>query len=95
MRTPRLEAGLLAGITRAFVFEIGPGLGIHVEEATLHDEDLYDADEAFFTSTTKEIMPIVQVDERTIGRGKPGPVTQALLAEFRTRANAMTLAVAR
>jgi branched-subunit amino acid aminotransferase/4-amino-4-deoxychorismate lyase len=65
-----------------------------VEEATLKDDDLFNADEAFFTSTTKELMPIVQVDDRKIGTGKPGPITQKLLAEFRRRANEMTLAKA-
>jgi branched-chain amino acid aminotransferase len=94
VRTPALNAGLLSGITRAFVFEVGQGLGITVEEATLKDDDLFNADEAFFTSTTKELMPIVQVDDRKIGSGKPGPITHKLLAEFRRRANEMTLAKA-
>lgn len=92
VRTPELDAGLLSGITRAFVLEIAPAVGIKAEEATLKDQDLYDADEAFFTSTTKELMPIVRVDERTIGAGKPGPATKRLLAEFRRRSNEMTLA---
>jgi branched-chain amino acid aminotransferase len=90
VRTPPLEAGLLAGITRGFVFEVGTALGIPVEEAVLKDDDLFTADEAFFTSTTKELMPIVHVDERTIGSGRPGAVTQRLLAEYRRRANQMT-----
>ena len=93
--TPQLDAGLLAGITRAFVFELGAGHGIRVEEAALRDADLLGADEAFFTSTTKELMPIVQVDNRTIGSGAPGPVTRKLLAEFRRVAHEMTTAVAR
>jgi branched-chain amino acid aminotransferase len=95
VRTPPLEAGLLAGITRGFVFEVGAGLGIPVEEAVLRDEDLFAADEAFFTSTTKELMPIVRVDDRVIGHGKPGNITQQLLAEYRRRANEMTTAVVR
>ena len=95
VRTPPLEAGLLAGITRGFVFELGAALGIPVEEAVLRDEDLFNADEAFFTSTTKELMPIVQVDDRTIGSGRPGAITQRLLAEYRRRANEMTTAVVR
>lgn len=94
VRTPELDAGLLAGITRAFVFEVGRGIGVKVEEACLKDDDLFDADEAFFTSTTKELMPIVQVDDRTIGSGTPGPTTKKLLAEFRRRANELTLAKA-
>jgi branched-chain amino acid aminotransferase len=92
VRTPPLDAGLLAGITRAFVFEVGATTGVHVEETPLTDEDLFTADEAFFTSTTKEIMPIVQVDDHTIGRGTPGPITRKLLAAYRTRAQEMTTA---
>jgi branched-chain amino acid aminotransferase len=91
VRTPALDAGLLPGITRAVVFELGAGLGVNVEEAVLKDEDLFAADEAFFTSTTKELMPIVQVDDRTIGAGVPGPVTKKLLAEFRKKANELTM----
>jgi branched-chain amino acid aminotransferase len=90
VRTPPLDAGLLAGITRGFVFELGKGLGIAVEEAVLKDQDLLDADEAFFTSTTKELMPIVTVDDHRIGPGTPGPVTRRLLAEYRRVANELT-----
>jgi branched-chain amino acid aminotransferase len=95
VRTPALDAGLLAGITRGFVFEIGAALDVRVEEAVLRDEDLFTADEAFFTSTTKELMPIVQVDDRIIGSGRPGPITQSLLAEYRRRAVDMSAAMAR
>jgi branched-chain amino acid aminotransferase len=95
VRTPPLEAGLLAGITRGFVFELGATLGIPVEEAVLRDDDLFGADEAFFTSTTKELMPIAQVDDRSIGTGRPGDITHRLLAEFRRRANDMTTAAVR
>jgi branched-chain amino acid aminotransferase len=84
--TPPIDAGLLPGITREFVLDIAPAAGVRVEEATLQDEDLFGADEAFLTSTTREIVPIVRVDERPIGSGTPGPVTHGLLAEFRRRA---------
>jgi branched-chain amino acid aminotransferase len=94
VRTPPLDAGLLAGITRGFVFELGQTCGIRVEEAALRDQDLFAADEAFFTSTTKELMPIVQVDDHVIGSGRPGPTTQRLLAEYRRRAHAMSTAQA-
>jgi branched-chain amino acid aminotransferase len=90
VRTPGLDAGLLAGITRAFVLEIAAELGCRAEEAVLHDRDLLGADEAFLTSTTKEIVPIVRVDERDIGGGLPGPITLALLTEYRRRAHQMT-----
>jgi branched-chain amino acid aminotransferase len=81
--TPPLSAGLLPGITREFIFEIGQGAGVPVNEMSLRDEDLYDADEAFLTGTTREIMPIVMVDDRAIGTGMPGPVTRKLHEEYR------------
>jgi branched-chain amino acid aminotransferase len=89
--TPPLDAGLLPGITREFLFEVGADAGIPVREQALRDDDLFGADEAFLTSTTREILPIVAVDERTIGSGTPGPVTCALLAAFRQKADEMTL----
>jgi branched-chain amino acid aminotransferase len=81
--TPPLDAGLLAGITREFLFEVGQRIGIEVREQVLHDQDLLEADEAFLTSTTRELVPITRVDDRVVGGGSPGPVTKALLAEFR------------
>jgi len=89
VRTPPIEAGLLAGITRAFVFEVGRACGVSVAEATLHDAELFDADEMFLTSTTREIVPIVTVNDSTIGTGTPGPVTRRLLAEFRRQVAGM------
>ena len=86
--TPPLESGLLPGITREFLFEVGRDVGVDVREQVLRDEDLFSADEAFLTSTTREAVPIVKVDERTIGTGKPGPVTKRLLKGFRDRAYA-------
>jgi len=88
--TPPLDAGLLPGITRGFLFEVGKELGIDVRETVLRDGDLVGADEAFFTSSTRELVPIVTVDDRTIGSGKPGPVTQALLQAFRAKAQELT-----
>lgn len=88
--TPPLGAGILAGITREFLFEVGRDAGVPIGEAVLHDEDLHAADEAFLSSTTREIVPIVEVDDRTIGTGRPGPITRALLEAFRGRADALT-----
>lgn len=82
--TPPLESGLLPGITREFVFELGRDNDIEVREQVLCDDDLFGADEAFLTSTTREIVPIVAVDDRIIGDGKPGPVTVKLLTAFRS-----------
>ncbi len=88
--TPPIDAGLLPGITREFLFEVGAALGIPVREQVLKDPDLFDADEAFLTSTTRELVPIVAVDDRTIGLGAPGPITRALLEGFRKQAHALT-----
>ncbi len=88
--TPPVDAGLLPGITREFLFEIGAEAGIPVREAVLRDEDLFAADEAFLTSTTRELVPIVQVDDHQIGAGAPGPIGKAMLAGFRRAAHKLT-----
>lgn len=93
-RTPALDAGLLAGITREFVEEVAAAAGISVHDTTLTDEDLFGADEAFLTSTTKEIVPIVRVDDRQIGSGSPGPVTRRLLETYRVKAREIARAAA-
>src|SRR5450631_3165029 len=92
--TPPLDAGLLAGITREFLFEVGREGGIPVREAVLRDADLFGADEAFLTSTTREVVPIVRVDATTIGSGIPGPITRALLEGYRAEAQKLTRAAA-
>jgi branched-chain amino acid aminotransferase len=88
--TPPLDAGLLAGITREFLFEVARGLGVPMVEAALRDDDLLAADEAFLTGTTREVVPIVVVDDHRIGSGHPGPVTRALLEGFRREAERLT-----
>jgi branched-chain amino acid aminotransferase len=87
--TPPVAAGLLPGITREFVMEIARELGIDAHDQTLREDDLFSADESFLTSTTKEIVPIVQVDDHRIGSGNPGPITVQLLSTFRARAASM------
>jgi len=87
--TPALDAGLLAGITREFVEEVAVQAGIPTADSVLRDDDLFGADEAFLTSTSKEIVPIVRVDERVIGNGRPGPVTIRLLDAYRLNARAV------
>ena len=86
--TPPLEAGLLPGITREFLFDVGKDVGVEVAETVLRDEDLFRADEAFLTSTTRELVPIVTVNDHMIGNGSPGPVTWKLLSAFRRAADA-------
>jgi branched-chain amino acid aminotransferase len=90
--TPPIDAGLLPGITREYLFEVGADLGIPVREQVLRDEDLFGADECFLTSTTREVVPIVTVDNRAIGSGAPGPITRALLEGFRRHAHAQSAA---
>jgi branched-chain amino acid aminotransferase len=88
--TPPLESGLLPGITREYLFEVGAEAGIPVREQVLKDPDLFGADEVFLTSTTREIVPVVTVDDRTIANGRPGPITNALLQRFREKAQSLT-----
>ena len=83
--TPPLSAGLLPGVTRAYVLDLAGALGLPAREARLTPDDLGRADEAFLTGTTREVTPVVAVDELKIGTGRPGPVTERLLREFRAR----------
>jgi branched-chain amino acid aminotransferase len=78
VRTPEPQPGILVGITRAVVLRAAADAGIEVEEAEVRPEDLYGADEAFLTSSIREVMPVVFADGRTIGAGSPGPVTKQL-----------------
>ena len=87
--TPPLDAGLLAGITREFLFEIAREIGVPMREQVMLDADLLGGDEAFLTSTTREVVPIVRVDDAVIGTGRPGPVTVKLLDAFRVRARGL------
>ena len=92
--TPPIDAGLLPGITREFLFEVAPEAGLSVEERTIREEDLHAADEAFITGTTFEVTPVVDVDDRRIGAGVPGPVTRRLLEAYRRKARAVTAGTA-
>ena len=67
------------------MLELCAALGIASEQSVLDEPDLLEADEAFLTSTTREIVPIVSVDGRAIGGGRPGPITHRLLETFRQR----------
>ena len=91
--TPPSAAGILEGITRAFIFELGRELGIEVRDEVLVPGDLETADEMFITSTTRDLSPVVNVDGRVVGSGKPGPVTRKLTELYHRRAEEMTRAV--
>ena len=80
--TPPLSDGPLGGITRASVMTIARDEGIEVREEHIVRTDLYLADEAFFTGTAAEIVPIKEIDDRAVGLGKPGPVTQNIQEIF-------------
>jgi branched-chain amino acid aminotransferase len=81
--TPSVECGCLPGITRAAVLEEATRLGIPAIEQALSPAELYDADEAFLTNSVMELMPLVRVGDRSIGKGRPGPVTKQLAAAYR------------
>jgi 4-amino-4-deoxychorismate lyase len=83
LHTPALELGILAGITRAAVAELAPGLGLKVLDGVFTAEDLAAADEAFLSSSTREIMPVVEVDGTPIATARPGPTAAALQAALR------------
>jgi branched-chain amino acid aminotransferase len=83
--TPDLSAGVLAGITRAHVLDEASALGIAIELRTPSLDEAYAADEVFITSSIRELMPVVRLDERVIASGKPGPVFTQLRQAFRQR----------
>ena len=87
--TPPLDAGLLEGVTRNFLFEVGLAIDVPVREAVITDSYLDSADEMFITSTTREILPVTSIDGRAVGSSHPGPVTRALADAFRRRANTL------
>jgi branched-chain amino acid aminotransferase len=85
VQTPPVSEGLLPGITRAYVIELCGALGVPCDEAVMAETDLRGADEAFLTSTTREIVPVVTVDGAPVGPGEPGPLTRLLLTAYRGR----------
>jgi branched-chain amino acid aminotransferase len=80
--TPPLEAGVLEGVTRDAVIELAREAKIPVAETPFTRHDVYIADECFLTGTAAELIPVVKVDSRTIGDGKPGPITRDLPRRF-------------
>ncbi len=81
LKTPQLGS-ILPGITRAKILEIARYLSITTKECTLKLEDIYQSDEAFFTGTAVEIIPIKCIDNQTIGTGSIGPITQKINTIF-------------
>jgi branched-chain amino acid aminotransferase len=81
--TPPSYLGILEGITREAIIELAEEDGIPLREAPFTRHDLYVADECFLTGTAAEVIPVIEVDQRVIGTGKPGPVTGKLIKLFR------------
>src|SRR5229473_2912063 len=81
--TPPITAGALRGITRAVVFDIAAELGLKISETDITRHDVFIADECFLTGTAAEIIPVIKADGRTIGTGKPGPITTRMIGRFR------------
>jgi len=87
MLTPPLSAGALYGITRGVVIELAREDGLTVSEPNLTRYDLFNADECFLTGTGAELIPIVKIDGRVIGAGKPGPITRRLVDKYHALTN--------
>jgi branched-chain amino acid aminotransferase len=83
MFTPPLSAGALYGITRSVVMDMARENSITVSEPNLTRYDLFNADECFLTGTGAELIPVVKIDGRVIGTGKPGPVTKSLVSKYK------------
>lgn len=83
--TPSSSAGALKGITRGTIFDIAKEQNIPMREADLMRYDVWCADECFLTGTGAEVIPVVKLDGRVIGTGKPGPVTAKVLEHFRRK----------
>ena len=89
-QTPSLDTGLLEGVTRNFVFEVGAAANIPIRETVLLPADLSKADELFITGTTREVLAVTSVDGTPVRDGRPGPITKRLAKTFLELALAMT-----
>jgi branched-chain amino acid aminotransferase len=86
LMTPSHDAGIVEGITRGVILDLSHRMGLPVIEGLFPVSEIFGADEMFLTSTTREVVPIVRVDGRAIGDGRPGPVTKRLLDVYRAEA---------
>ena len=81
--TPREESGLLPGITRGVILELATSLGLKVFDRRVSLDELMGAEEVFLTNSLIEVMPLIEIDGRQIGKGKPGPVTETIHKAYR------------
>jgi 4-amino-4-deoxychorismate lyase len=86
LRTPGLETGILAGVTRAHLLRLAPGVGYRVEEGAWPLDEVLAADEVILSSSVREVVGVVAIDGRTVGDGRPGPGAWALQAALRAEA---------
>jgi len=81
--TPACGSGILLGITREAILELAPQLGINTQEHDIKLDELFQAQEAFLTNSLIEVMPLAEVDGKSIGSGRPGPLTRKLMAGYK------------
>ena len=82
--TPAAHLGILEGITRQIAMDLLAEMNVQVVEGIFTRFDLYSCDESFLTGTAAEVIPMVKLDARTVGNGKPGPITKKLMDAFRS-----------
>jgi len=87
LMTPPPWCGGLEGITRNKVMELAADLGLEVSETVMTRYEIWTADEVFLTGTAAEVIPVIELDKRTIGDGKPGPITKKLIEAYRQFVN--------
>jgi branched-chain amino acid aminotransferase len=85
LKTPSEDSGILPGITRGVVTEIAQEEGINLVEGKLFLRELLEADESFLTNSLMEVMPLVEVDGRAVGRGTPGRITERISRRYREK----------
>jgi branched-chain amino acid aminotransferase len=88
LQTPALECGILAGITREVVLELARAAGMPCRETRIPGDRLAGAEELFLTSTTREVLPLVELDGKAVGDGRPGPWARRLLRIYREHMDA-------
>jgi branched-subunit amino acid aminotransferase/4-amino-4-deoxychorismate lyase len=82
------EEGVLAGITRSLALEVADAMGVPVELQGVREDELSMLDEAFITSASRAVLPVVEINGKAVGTGTPGPVTQRLLQGYLERVEA-------
>jgi len=87
--TPPISAGILEGITREMVLSIARDGGLTLEERSIRPDELRGADEVFITASSRQVVPIVKVDDKPIADGRPGPITQKLISLYQEKIHAL------